>query len=173
MQRLLRLLWRALRGLGIALLATLVFLEEWGWRPLSAALGRLATWPPFAWLEARIRAAPPPLALLLFLLPTLLLLPVKVVALWFIHRGHVTQGLVVVVLAKLVSTALVGRIFVLTQAQLMHYRWFARALGWWVALKVRVGAVVRSSGPWRLIRRLRLRLKAWWRQHGHSSSSSR
>ncbi|WP_140629609.1 hypothetical protein [Methylibium rhizosphaerae] len=169
----LRWLWRALRGVAVGLLAALVFLEEWGWRPLSAALGRLAKWPPLAWLEARIRNAPPAVALVLFLLPTLLLFPVKLAALWFIQQGHAAFGLAVIVAAKLAGTALVGRLFVLTQPQLMRYAWFARALAWWVALKARVGAAVRGWALWQQMRRLGQRMRAWWRLRMRSSSSLR
>lgn len=165
-----RWLWQALRAVGVALLAALIFLEEWGWRPLSAALGRLAKWPPFAWLEARIRNAPPAVALVLFLLPTLLLFPVKLAALWFIHKGHAAFGLGVIVAAKVVGTALVGRLFMLTQPQLMHYTWFARSLAWWVALKARVGEVVSGSALWQQLRRLGQRMRAWWRLRMRSSS---
>jgi len=44
--RVLRLLWRLLRALLLGLAALVVFIEEFGWRPLSAWLGRIAEWPP-------------------------------------------------------------------------------------------------------------------------------
>ena len=78
-------LWRLARGLLLALVAVVIFIEEWGFRPLTAWAARLAQWPPLARLEARIRALGPRQALALFLLPSLLLLPVKLLALWFIH----------------------------------------------------------------------------------------
>lgn len=155
--------WRLLRGLGVALLATLIFIEEWGWHPLSALLGRIAHLPPFAWLEARIRRAPPAVALGLFMVPALLLFPIKLLALWLIHQGRTLFGLAVIVLAKVVGTAIVGRLFVLTQPQLMQYGWFARSLAWWVALKARVKARVRESAAWQAARRAWQRTRAWWR----------
>ena len=47
-------LWRLFRGVMLALAAVVLFLEEWGWRPLTAWAARLAKWPPIARLEARI-----------------------------------------------------------------------------------------------------------------------
>ncbi|HEV7915282.1 MAG TPA: hypothetical protein VGP22_16070, partial [Albitalea sp.] len=114
MRAALRLLWHALRALLLAIATLIVAIEEWGWRPLSAWVARLAKWPPIGRLEARIRAARPAVALGLFLVPALLLFPVKLLALWFITLGHTTLGVMVIVLAKLIGTALVGRLFVIT-----------------------------------------------------------
>lgn len=94
---------RALRALLLTLAAVVLLIEEWGWRPLAAWAGRLAAWPPWAHLEARIGGATPKLALALFLVPAVLLVPVKLVALWFIHQGHTLFGVGVIVAAKLIG----------------------------------------------------------------------
>jgi len=159
-----RMLWRAVRGVMLLLAALVLFIEEWGWRPLTAFVARLAAWPPLARLEAWVRAAPPRVALALFLVPAAALFPLKVFALWLIHLGHAVLGLSVIVLAKLVGTALVGRLFILTEAQLMRFAWFARALGWWRATKARVMEALRRSLAWRMARRMRTRWRAWRRR---------
>ena len=61
------------------LLALVIVFEEWGWRPLADLLGRLARWRPWAAVEALIIRLPPYAALVVFTLPTLLLLPLKLV----------------------------------------------------------------------------------------------
>ena len=58
----------------------------------------------------------------------------------------------------MLGTALVGRIFVLTEPQLMLLPWFARAMGWWRATKARVRAAVTTSPTWRLTR---LSVRRW------------
>jgi hypothetical protein len=161
-----RALWRVPRGALLALAAAVIFIEEWGWRPLTALAARLAKWPPLARLEATIRTLPPRWALLLFLVPAVLLFPVKLLALWFMHQGHTALGLGVIITAKLVGTALVGRIFILTEAQLMHYAWFARALAWWRATKERVKAAVHASRSWRMARAVARRGRLWLRRFG-------
>lgn len=160
----LRGLRRVMRGLLLTLAAVVLFIEEWGWRPLTAGMAWLARWPPFARLDDAIRRVPPRWALVLFLVPAVLLFPVKLVALWLIHQGRTTLGLAVIVLAKLVGTALVGRLFVLTEPQLMQFAWFARALGWWRRTKARVKAAVRMSAAWRVARVLRRRMRVMWRR---------
>ena len=96
---------------------------------------------------------------MLFIVPAVLLFPVKLAALWLIHEGQATLGVTVIVLAKLLGTALVGRLFVLSEAQLVQFAWFARALGWWRSTKERVKAAVQRSAAWRAARVLRRRVR--------------
>jgi hypothetical protein len=166
LKALLKALWRLLRGLLLALAALVIFVEEWGWRPLTALAARLARWPPLARLEARLQALPPRSALALFLVPAVALFPVKLLALWFIHQGRTALGVAVIVAAKVLGTALVGRLFILTEAQLLHYAWFARALGWWRATKARVKAALQASRAWRGARALARRGAQWLRRFG-------
>ena len=152
------LLWRALRAVLLALAAVVLAIEEWGWRPLTAWASKLARWAPVARLEAHIRSASPRTALLLFLVPAVALFPVKLLALWFIHLGHAVLGIGIIVAAKLLGTALVGRLFIITEPQLMTYRWFARALSWWRRTKLRVKRALRRSAGWQAASRARRRI---------------
>jgi hypothetical protein len=153
-----------LRALLLVLAALVLFIEEWGWRPLTAFVARLAKWPPLARFEALVRAAPPRIALLLFLAPAVALFPIKLLALWILSRGHALLGITVIVVAKLLGTAIVGRLFILTESQLMHFAWFARALTWWRVTKQRVMDALRRSAAWRGARRLKTRWRAWRRR---------
>jgi hypothetical protein len=152
-----------------ALAALVILFEEWGWEPLRRALAWVARWPPLAWLERRIAALPPYAALATFLLPTLLLLPIKLLALWLIGQGRAGLGLLVIVVAKLVGTALVARLFQLTQPALMRLAWFARLYGRWTAWKGALLAEVRASWAWRVGRVVKRRIAqrlARWRHAG-------
>jgi hypothetical protein len=169
MKTLWRGLWRLLRGAGLLLAALVFAIEEWGWRPLTRLAERLARWGPIERLERRIRAAPPGLALALFLVPALLLFPIKVFALWLIHLGRTSLGVSAIVLAKLLGTALLGRLFVLTEPQLVHFRWFARTLEWWRATKRRVREALRQWTPWQAVRRAWRRTSLWVRRRVRSA----
>jgi hypothetical protein len=133
-----------------ALLALLILFEEWGWQPLQRLAARITQLPPLAWLERRIAALPPWAALAVFFLPALALLPIKLAALWLIGKGRAGLGLLVIVAAKLVGTALVARLFQLTQPALMQMAWFARLYGRWAAWKEALLARVRASWAWRV-----------------------
>ena len=157
---------RLLRHSFEALIALVILFEEWGWEPLQRALAWVARLPPLAWIERRIAALPPYGALLIFLLPTLLLLPVKLAALWLIGIGQATLGLSVIVIAKLIGTALLARIFKLTQPALMQLAWFALWYGRWTRWKQGVVARVRASWAWRVGRVIKRRVAqrvARWR----------
>ena len=79
---------RWLKRLAAWPLALVILFEEWGWEPLQRGLARLGRALGLAWLEAAIGRLPPYAALAVLLLPSLLLLPVKLSALWLIGRSQ-------------------------------------------------------------------------------------
>ncbi len=158
---------QALRGLAMALLALLILFEEWGWDPLQRALARIARLPVLRNLEAAVERLSPPAALVVLLLPTLLLVPIKLLALWQISQGQPLRGLLVVVVAKLVGTALLARLFTLTRPALMQWPWFARAYQRWTTWKQALLQRVRRWRPWRIGRAVGRRVRRWlarWRR---------
>ena len=144
----------ALAPLRWALAGVLLF-EEWGWVPLQRALAWVGSWPGFRWLEGRVRALPPYPALALFLLPGVALLPVKLGALWLLGHGQAALGLSLIVATKLLGTAVVARLFTLTQPALMRLAWFSRLHGRWVAWKNELLGWARASALWRGARALK------------------
>ncbi len=155
--------WRALKAVGTWLVALLILFEEWGWVPLARLLGLVARWPAVRWLERRIVALPPRVALAVLFVPMLLLLPFKVGALWLIAGGRAVFGVLLLLVAKMAGTGVVARLFMLTRPQLMHMPWFSRAYGRWIVWKGVVLARVRASPPWRAARGLKRRLRTAWR----------
>jgi hypothetical protein len=145
-------LWRFVRGVLLVIAAVVVFIEEFGWRPLSAWLARLARWAPLRRLEAHIERLTPNAALTLFLIPAVLLFPVKLAALAVLKAGHAAWGVAIIVGAKVVGTAVVGRLFVLLEPQLRRFAWFVRALDWWHRVKERVAVALRESRVWQGVR---------------------
>jgi hypothetical protein len=157
---------RWLRRAFEALLALLILFEEWGWEPLKRAMAWLMRWPPLAWMERRIAALPPYAALAVFALPTLLLLPIKLVALWLIGNGQAMLGLIVIVAAKIGGTALLARLFQITQPALMRLPWFERFYTGWTAWKDALFTRIRASWAWRVGRVVKRRVAqrvARWR----------
>jgi hypothetical protein len=164
--------WRTLAGLPLRLLkallgwllALVILFEEWGWEPLQRALAWVGRLPGLRWAERRIQTLPPYGALALFLLPTLLLLPVKLLALWLIGQGKVFAGTLVILSAKVVGTAIVARLFTLTQPALMRMGWFANLYGGWTIWKTGLLTQVRASWAWRFARIVKHRMKQRWHQ---------
>lgn len=155
----LRALGRAARLLLQTLVALIIVFEEWGWRPLAAALARLARLKPIAWLEAQIQRLPPYGALLVFGAPSVLILPLKLVAVFLIASGREFEATLLFIGAKIVGTAIVARLFQLTEAQLLQIPWFARAYAVFMPWKNALTAWVHDSWPWRYARVVKERVR--------------
>ena len=147
----------------IFLAAIIILLEDWLWDDLArfaAAIGRL---PVFRIIESLIIQLPPYASLILFGAPSLLLVPVKLIALYFISSGHSLLGLLTMIAAKIGGTALVARLFTLTRPKLLQINWFARLYAWFTAFKARIYAAIKSTAIYKLIHRQRLRIRAAWK----------
>lgn len=160
----LKLLIAPFRWLIRVVLAIVILFEEWGWEPLQRGMAAIGRLPVFRQLEAAVRRLPPYLALVVFFLPGLLLLPIKLAAVWLMGVGRPGLGLAVIVLAKVVGTAVVARIFALTHPALMTLPWFARLYARWTVWKEGLLAWVRSSAAWRTARTIKLRIKRMLRR---------
>lgn len=154
-----RFLKRLLAAPFVFLAVVIILLEDWLWDDLArvaAAIGRL---PIFHQVEAMIVRLPPYAALFFFGAPSLLLVPVKFAALYFISHGHPTFGLVTIIAAKVAGTALVARVFNLTRPSLMRIGWFARLYDRFVTFKARIYGSIKSTGIYKAAHRQNLRLR--------------
>jgi hypothetical protein len=155
-----RPLKRLLAAPFVLIAAIIVLIEEWLWDDLqriAAAIGHL---PLLRQLESLIAGLPPYAALALFGAPSLLLFPVKLAALYLIAHGQPILGLMTVVAAKIAGTALVARIFVLTQPNLARIAWFAWLQTRFLAFKTRIHEAIKSTSVYKAAHRLRLRMRA-------------
>ena len=144
----------------VLIAAIFVLFEEWLWddlQRLAAAVGRL---PLFRQIESLIAGLPPYAALAMFGAPSLLLIPVKLAALYFVANGQPALGVVTAVAAKIAGTALVARIYALTHPSLLRIGWFAFLHARLLAFKTRVHEAIKSTKFYKAARRLRLRLRA-------------
>ena len=153
---------RLLRNIVFGLLALVLLFEEWGWEPLAALLAKLARLPLWAAIERGIARLPPWGALALFAVPAIALLPIKLLALFLLGRGHAFMGVCVLLAAKVAGTAILARLFTLTQPALMRLAWFARWYPRWKAWKDALIDQVRRSAPWRAGRRLKAQARVRW-----------
>ena len=133
MRRLLKPLW---------ILLALVFLfEAWLWehlRPLVAwVVERIVRWDRLkARLAAAIEHLPPYPTLLVFLVPVVLLFPLKLLGLWMLAHGSWLGAMAVLALAKVVSMGVTAFIFELTRPKLLQlpwFRWFYEHMLVWLA----------------------------------------
>lgn len=159
--RLFRLLTAAVNATLVPLLALILIFEEWGWDPLSRTLARLAGLPVWGRIEAFITRLPPWAALITFFVPMISLIPVKLLAWYWVAEGHALIGLAIVAAAKIVGTAIVARLFTLTHPALMQMPWFAAIYNRWKAWKDRTMLRVKDTPQWR---RFIARKRRWGRR---------
>lgn len=139
--------------------AILLLLEEWLWNTTKRLLALLPEVAFIVRLEQWIGSLSPYAALAIFVLPTLLLLPVKILALVSIAHGHPTLGLLIVLAAKVLGTALVARLYGLTKNTLLSLAWFVRWHDAVLAFKDRMIAQLRATRAWQQITALLTILK--------------
>jgi len=109
-----------------------------------------------------------------FVVPAAVLLPFKLAAFWLIAHGHSMFGLQVFIVAKLVGTALLARIFALTKNALLTIGWFARGYYAFSAWKEKLYAYVRALPAYQAMREraqaMKVALKGWWQHTFHRDS---
>ena len=137
-----------LRFLLQVLFALIIVFEQWGWRPLAAAVARLARFAPVKALETAIQGLPPYGALAVFVLPSALILPLKLIAIWLVANGHALSAALLFIAAKVAGTAIVARIYQLTEPKLMQLAWFVRLHATVVPRLHALAEWVRGSALW-------------------------
>jgi len=158
----------------LILLALIFLFEAWLWTQLAPIVGWVVARIPWAAFKAKVAAAierlPPYPTLLVFLVPALLLLPLKFLGLWMLARGFWLGGLGVLALAKVGSLGVTAFIFDLTRPKLLQlpwFRWLYDHMIVWLAwahglvdpVKRRIKSWFRVFGPKRAGRTLRLLLR--------------
>jgi hypothetical protein len=138
MRRLLRPLW---------ILLALVFLfEAWLWEHLARVVAGVVARLPVAAIRRRaaawIEGLPPAATLVVFIVPALLLLPLKFLGLWMLAHGHWLGALGVLALAKMVGLGVTAFIFDLTLPKLLQLAWFRWFYGWVMWALARAHALV-------------------------------
>jgi hypothetical protein len=83
----------------------------------------------------------------------------KLFAVFLIASGRELEATLLFIGAKVVGTAIVARLFQLTEAQLLRIPWFARAYGYFMPWKEALTAWVRASWPWRYGRVVKERVR--------------
>lgn len=154
-----QLAWIGLRrALGIIFALILLF-EQWGWRPLSTALAMLGRLAPFAALERLIGRLPPYAALIVFALPSALLIPLKLLALYLIAEGHAVAAGALFIAAKIIGTAIVARLYILTSPALMQIGWVRQTHDVLLPRLHDMQETIRTSWAWRVGRIWKARIK--------------
>jgi hypothetical protein len=152
---------RALELAFVPLAAAIVFIEETLIRYLNVVMAAFARLPWIARLEAWLVTLPPYAALSAFVAPSILILPIKVLAFWFATHGRYTLALFSVVAGKVLATAIVARLYRILRPTLITIRWFAWADTHFFYWRDRAYAFVRSLPTWQKAAAMVRRTRIW------------
>jgi hypothetical protein len=120
MRRILKPLW--------ILLAIAFLVEAWLWdhlRPIVAWVVNLVAWDKLkAWLATFVAKLPPWAVLIVFVVPFIVLLPLKFLEVYFLVHHRWVAAIFVLVLAKLLGLGVTAFIFDVTKPKLLQMAWF-------------------------------------------------
>src|SRR3954471_1645719 len=112
----------------LVLLALIFVIEAWLWehlRPLVAAVVNVIAWDRLKARLARVVEWLPPWAVLIvFVIPFIVLLPLKFLEVYFLVHRQWLGAIVVLVLAKLLGLGVTAFIFDVTRPKLLQMAWF-------------------------------------------------
>jgi hypothetical protein len=146
----------------LLILVALVFLfEAWLWEHLRPIVAWVVAWLPWRRLKAMIKAAinrlPPTAVLVVFVVPIVVLLPVKFLGFWLLAKGAWLSAMTTLVLAKFVSMGVTAFIVDVTRSKLLQLRWYR-----WLYEHVLAGLDWAHG----LIDPIKLQIKAWFKLFG-------
>jgi hypothetical protein len=177
---------RLLRPVLIPLALVFLF-EAWLWERLAPIVAWIVARIPLQAVKLRIAAAierlPPAATLVVFIVPVLMLLPIKFLGLWMLARGSWFGAIGVLALAKVVSLGVTAFVFDLTRPKLLQLLWFRRLYDRvmvWLAwahqlidpIKLRLRSILRMFAPQRAGRALRLLVRIRRRMQATRALSS-
>jgi hypothetical protein len=116
------------------ILALLLVVEAWLWDHLEPIAARVVNFVP--WRKLKIAVArwiedlPPYAALVVFVVPFIVVLPVKFVGLCFIATGNWFGSITTLLLAKLFGLGVTAFVFDATRHKLLQISWFRRMYDW-------------------------------------------
>jgi hypothetical protein len=174
MRKLLRPLW--------VVLALLFLFEAWLWdqlQPIVAGVVGLVPWRRLKTrLTALIRGLSPTATLAVFIVPVIVLFPVKLLEVWLLAHRRWLAAIVLLAVAKLIGLGVTAFIFDVTRRKLLLIPWFRRLYNYVMWLREWSHAIVapieqrmkqwlRVFAPGRTSRALRLLLRLRRRMHAH------
>lgn len=129
---------RPLRPLWVVL-ALLFLLEAWLWDHLKPLIAWVVDRIPLERLKERLRQSieqlPPYAALAVFIVPVIVLLPLKFIEVYFLATGNWLGAIAVLVFAKLLGLGVTAFVFDATRDKLLQMAWFRRMYEWFMWLR--------------------------------------
>jgi hypothetical protein len=128
MRRWLRPLW--------VLLALVFLLEAWLWDHLEPIVARIVNVVPWGKLKQKLARAierlPPWATLIVFVIPFIILLPLKFLGFYLLAKSQALAAAAVLILAKMLGLGVTAFVFDVTRDKLLQMAWFRRMYDWFM-----------------------------------------
>ena len=128
------------------LLAIVFLIEAWLWDHLEPIVARVVAAIPLAafkqWLSDRIDALSPAMTLIVFVVPAILLFPLKLVGAWLLVHEYWISALLTVLFAKFVGVGVSAFIFDVTRPKLLTMAWFKKLYEFVLMLRTKASELV-------------------------------
>jgi len=172
---------RLIRAL-LVVLALIFLLEAWLWDHLQPVVSAVVARVPWNTLKRRLTdlldSLSPNATLAIFVLPAILLLPLKILEIWLLAHRYWLSAVFVLIVAKPVGVGVTAFIFDVTRAKVLQIAWFRRLYDYLMWLRdwahamvdpmqrrakqwLRVFSSKQESRAMRLLKRLRRRMQAY------------
>jgi hypothetical protein len=136
---------RLVRSLWVTL-ALLFLLETWLWDHLEPLVARAVNVVPWGrlkdLLKRLIEKLPPWAALIVFVIPFIVLLPLKFLEVYFLATHNWLGAALIIILAKLLGLGVTAFVFDATREKLLQMAWFQRFYDWMLWLRDRAHEIV-------------------------------
>jgi hypothetical protein len=153
------------------LLAIIFLIEAWLWDHLEPIVARVVALIPLRafkqWLAERVATLSPAMTLIVFVVPVIQLLPLKLAGFWLLTHKYWFSAFFTIVFAKFLGVGVAAFVFDVTRDKLLEMRWFetlyefvldlrTRASALIAPIKLRIREVLRGGADGWSSRRLRL-----------------
>ncbi|HEY8333690.1 MAG TPA: hypothetical protein VIQ05_07835 [Tardiphaga sp.] len=112
----------------LVLLALIFLIEAWLWDHLEPVVARIVALIPLrafkAWLAACVDRLSPALTLVVFVIPLVLLFPLKIVEVWLLAHHYWIAAIALIVASKFIGVGVLAFIFDVTRSKLLQMVWF-------------------------------------------------
>jgi len=118
------------------LLALLFLLEAWLWDHLEPIVARIVSVIPWGKLKEKlaqlIERLPPWAVLFVFIIPFIVMLPLKFLEVYFLATRNWLGAIAVIIFVKVAGLGITAFIFEVTRGKLLQMAWFKRMFDWFV-----------------------------------------
>jgi len=145
-----RLLKRVVRLILVSLAAIWMLFEDWVWDTIVELMEKVARLRIINRFESFLARQNRYLLLTLFTFPFLIVIPAKLYGLYLIADGKVIRGVTIFIVAEVLITALITRLFIISKDKLLQIKAFVTFYYWFKDKKEWLYSELRKLRAWQL-----------------------